>query len=303
MRKVATSVVVLLATMVSAGAALAAAPPPKQYPSDTVKEVFVAAQTVAADGSAHNIFAPGDTVVFRAYGVDIATKKALVAQSVRYFYAEIPGVTSVKLKYGPTAPGATKRFAWTGTWTVPADYPLGLVKFRVLVQEKNRKRGQFVQFPVAPAQLTIAKVPPADPTGPVPATADSADQALSLYVDAVAGTRAAPGVAKRPVGCTQANVYKRGEDVVFRAWGVDLTTGQTLSTDNIDSATVTLPGLAAPLKLNYGAHGATNSKVFFWSLGWIVPKDYPLGNAVAKITFTTDEGKTGSFDFALTLIP
>ena len=45
------------------------------------------------------------------------------------------------------------------------------------------------------------------------------------------------GVAKRPVGCSQTNVFRRGEQVVIRVWGFDLKTGATLSNDNVDTAT------------------------------------------------------------------
>jgi len=303
MRKTMSYVLALVAAAFFAGSALAAdPPPPKPFPSPAVKQVFVAAETVATDGTARNIFAPGESVVFRAYSVDPKTKKALVAKDVRYFYAEIPNQPTLKLKYNQSAPGATKRYGWTGVWKVPTDYAVGPVKFRVLVQTVDKRKGQFVQFPVAPAELTISTSVPSVPKGPVTAASDEQSSDLSLYVDTVAGTRTAPGVAKRPVGCTQSNVYKRGEDVVFRAWGVDLTTDEVLSTDNVDSATVTVPGLAA-MKLNYGAHGSTNAKVLFWSLGWIIPADYPLGNTTGHVTFTTDAGKTGSFDYAFTVIP
>ena len=38
------------------------------FPSQKVGKVFVAAQTVTTDGAMSNFFAPGSTVVFRAFG-------------------------------------------------------------------------------------------------------------------------------------------------------------------------------------------------------------------------------------------
>jgi hypothetical protein len=277
--------------------------PPVPFPSASVSQVFVAAATVAADGSTHNIFAPGGTVIFRAYAVDLKTGKPLATKDVKYFYVTIPNQPNVKLKFNSTAPGATQQMAWTGIWNIPASYATGLVPFKMLVKTTTKRKGQFVQMPVSAAMLTINAHPPADPTaavsGPTTAAPDKLD--LSLYVDTVAGTRTAAGVAKRIIGCTQTNVFKRGEDIVLRAWGVDTKTGATLSLENVTAATATIAG-ANPITLNYGAHGSIGSKVLFWSAGWIVPADYPLGVTVIHVTFTVG-GKSGSFDYPVNIIP
>ena len=283
--------------------ALAADQPVTPFPSPTVGDVFVAAQTATTDGSMSNYFKPGSSVVFRAYAVDGKTHKVLLAQDVKYFYVTIPGAPNVKLKYDPKAAGATARMAWTGTWSVPTGYATGLVGFKVLVKANSKRRGQFVQFPVSSAQLTISNSP-APTYGPGPSNSTAAPDAkldISLYVDAVNGTR--PGAAApRPVGCTQTNVFKRGEQLVVRAWGVDMATGDVLTSDNIDTATATLAGLP-DLTLNWGGHGVTGSKVWFWANAWQIPKDYPLGDTTMKVVFKTDGGKTGTFDYPMTVIP
>ena len=51
-----------------------------------------------------------------------------------------------------------------------------------------------------------------------------------IYVDTVNGTRPA-GAKPRPIGCTQSNVFTRGEQMVFRVWGTDAATGDILSTE------------------------------------------------------------------------
>ena len=93
-------------------------------------------------------FAPGNTVVFRAYAVDSKTRKVLTAKDVKYFYVKIPNQPNVKLTYNPKAPGASGQYTWTGTWTVPANYPFGTVDFKVLVKSKAKRLGSFVQMPV-----------------------------------------------------------------------------------------------------------------------------------------------------------
>ena len=198
--------------------AAAATPGDAPFPSPKAGQIFVAAQTVTTDGAMSNYFAPGSTVVFRAYAVDVKTKKLLVAKNVKYFYAAIPSAGNVKLTYSPKTAGATTRMAWLGRWTVPASYPAGIVGFKVLVKTQAKRVGTFVQMPVATSQLTISAAPPATFTAgtpTAPATADSGKLDVSLYVDSVNGTRPA-AAAPRPIGCTQTNVFKRGEQFVLR---------------------------------------------------------------------------------------
>lgn len=307
MRKILTFGAALVAFATVAASAPAADPPPvaAPFPAATSGSVFIAAQTVTATGAIQNQFAPGQSVIFRAYAVDAKAKvkKLLAAKDVKYFYVSIPNQPTVKMTYSPTAPGASGRMVWVGTWNVPATYPLGLVPFKVLVKTNFKRIGQFVQMPVATSQLTIVTTPQTSPgNGPAPVASTSvADPTVSLYVDTVNGTQPV-GAPKRAVGCSQTNVYKRGEQVVVRVWGFDLAAGTTLSTDNVDTATYTIAGQpAAPL--NYGAHGATGNKVFFWSAPWIVPASFPLGDVNIHVEFKTDAGKTGAFDYPITIIP
>jgi len=286
-----------------AGSALAAdAPTPVPFPAAKGPQVFVSAQTVATDGTASNYFAPGSTVVFRAVAVDGKTQKPLVAKDVKFFYVTIPGQPNLKLAYNPKAAGASAAFPWVSSWRVPSDYAAGLVPFRVMVKSKAKRVGAFEQMPVASAQLTIQAAPPAAPVAAVsPGTALPAKVPVSLYVDTVNGTRPA-AAAPRPIGCTQTNVFKRGEQLVLRTWGVELASGDVLSADNVDTAYFTLPG-QPNVTLNWGAHGATGAKVWFWTNAWNIPSDYPLGDVTIKVTFKTDSGKTGVLDYPITIIP
>ncbi len=306
MRKLAVLAAALAAFATLAAAANAADPPPPTpvpFPAQKLGRVFVAAQTVNTTGAMQNQFAPGSSVVFRAYAVDSKTHKRLVAKDVKYFYVAIASQSNVKLKYDPKAPGATGRMVWTGTWTIPSSYPAGTVNFKVLVKTQFKRIGQFVQMPVITSQLTISATPQTSlGNGPAAAPARAvSDTSVSLYMDTVNGTQPV-GAPKRAVGCSQANVYKRGEQVVVRVWGFDLSTGTTLSTDNVDTATYAIPGQpTAPV--NYGAHGSVENKVFFWSAPWIVPAAFPLGDVTIHVEFKTDAGKTGTFDYPITIIP
>lgn len=284
--------------------ATASAVTPVPFPSPTVKQVFVAAQTVTTDGALSSWFTPGSPVVFRAYAVDPKTHQVINPKLVRYFYVSIPGQPNVKLTYGAKAPGASTGLPWTGTWNVPSGYALGSVPFRVLIQvRENGKqlKGEFDQMPSATAALVISATTPSLLT-PGPTSGDvgaPANQALnaSLYVDTVNGSGPV-GIAKRPVGCSLTNVYKRGEQVVVRAWGADLSNSAVLSNDNVDSAHFTPTG-APDVALNYGAHGP----LYFWANAWVIPQSYPLGTTTIHVVFKLLSGKSASYDYSINVIP
>lgn len=136
------------------------------------------------------------------------------------------------------------------------------------------------------APPALAEDPPA---APFPGqTADA-----FLYVDTVNGTRP-KGAAPRPLGCTQTNYFKRGEQVVFRIWGTEAKTGEALTTANVKYAYVKVPGVAN-LKLNWGPHGAASNRVWFWTAAWDVPTDYALGTVAFRAVFKTESNKFGIF--------
>ena len=122
-----------------------------------------------------------------------------------------------------------------------------------------------------------------------------------LYVDTVNGTRPA-GAKPRPVGCTQSNTFTRGEQMVFRVWGTDATSGATLTTENVSYAYVKFPGMAN-LRLNWGPHGPTTNRVWFWTVAVNIPADYALGEGTARIVFKTDDGEFGTYDYRFTIVP
>jgi len=270
------------------------------FPSVHSGDVFVIAQTATTDGVMSDYFAPGTSVVFRSYAVDGKTRKVLTSKDVIYFYVKIPNQPNVKLKYTPTASVASGQYAWTGTWAVPANYPTGLVAFKVLVKSKAKRLGSFVQMPVVTSQLTISTTPgiPAGP-GPSGGTAPSGKVNTVIYADSVNGTRPT-GAAPRPIGCTQTNVFKRGEQFVLRTWGFDLKQREVLSIDNVTEAHFTVPGLPN-ITLNWGSHGP--QKIFFWSAPWNIPADYPLGNTTVHISFSLTDGTTGTLDYPITINP
>ena len=297
--------ILIAATAATAALPAVAAAQETPFPSPTVQQVFIAAQTVTSERALITQVAPGGTVVFRAYAVDGKTRKVIAAKDVKYFYVTIPNQPNVKLTYNPQAAGASARMPWSGAWAVPAGYELGLVNFKILIKLEAKRRGQFVQLPVASSQLTVTKTTTTSYTAPVaanPAVPADGKLDVGLYVDSVNGTRPA-GTTPRPVGCTQTNVFRRGEQFVLRTWGSELATSNILSTENVDTATFTVPGVATPITLNWGAHGPTSNRTWFWTNAWNIPTTFPLGDTTLRVTFTLDSGKVGAYDYVITIIP
>lgn len=151
------------AAAISASALAAEAPKETPFPTPSTSGVFVAAQTVnassASGGVLQNQFIRGATVVFRVFAGETKTGAVLRPGTVRYAYVKIPGQPILRLSWtGPFAKGdPDANWPWKGSWTVPNDYALGTVEFKVLVKAKSGAVGSFVQAPVAPAQLTVVK--------------------------------------------------------------------------------------------------------------------------------------------------
>ena len=149
------------AWIVAAGGAQT--PGENPFPASQVAGVFVSAQTVTGPGSSlgagavSNRFTRGSSVVFRVFAGDVKSGHVLTGADVKFFYVQIPGQPNVKLAYSGSfkATDPVARLPWTATWTIPADYPLGLVVFRVLLMTNSHRYGSFVQMPVTTAMLTV----------------------------------------------------------------------------------------------------------------------------------------------------
>jgi len=87
--------------------------------------------------------------------------------------------------------------------------------------------------------------------------------------------------------CSMSSLFTAGENIVFRMWGVHVTTGGTSLTGvTVKKAWVKIAGEAA-IPLVYGTH-PTKPAVSYWTAAWIVPKSYPLGTVNFAVTVITN---------------
>ena len=291
--------------LVTGTAASAEAPPPS-WPS-AKGQVFIAGDTVTARskygyvppvlGKQENFFPRTAGVKFRMYAIDLKTKKVLTAKDVKYAYVTIPGQPNVKLAYGKLGRTAGAPRLWTGTWSIPAEYPLGVVPFRILVKTNSKRVGSFQQTPVAAAQLTVApeapegSVPPTPPSPPPTKPYPGSRVEVAMYSDTVSSSR---GEVRQSRVCTQTNYFQRRSRVVFRMWAVDTRTGEPLTPLDVKYAYIKIPG-QPNVGMTFGPHGSAGNRVNFWSTAWAIPADYPLGVVPFRIVVKTEDGRFGIY--------
>ena len=122
----------------------------------------------------------------------------------------------------------------------------------------------FIGVATATADTTTTTTGPTTTTTLGPPIQGVGPLSVYLNVDTVVGG-GGPAAVKPAVGCAMTNEFLVGQTVVFRMSGVNVAAGGTpLTPANVISANVVIPGVAAPLPMNYGNHGT----VAFWTVGW-----------------------------------
>ena len=147
--------IIILAALMAMAAVPAAAQSPGEtpFPSAKIVGAFVRVQTVTAPNSGYltNFFPQGGIVVFRMFVGDNKTGHSMTGKDLRSAKVLVPGQPDVKMTYAP----GNQQWPWAGTWTIPANYPLGIVGFQAVVKTKSKVYGSFVQMPVSTSQLTV----------------------------------------------------------------------------------------------------------------------------------------------------
>lgn len=126
------------------------------------------------------------------------------------------------------------------------------------------------QTSTSTATATATATPSATPVAP---PVQGNQLPVMMYVDTVQGAGGSPAPA---VGCSQTNLFRQGQVVVFRMYGVNVAlNGKALKPWNVKSVMVNVPGIA-PIPMAYGAHGTAPNAVSFWSAPFKTT-GYPLG--------------------------
>lgn len=130
----------------------------------------------------------------------------------------------------------------------------------------------------ADTTTTTTTAAPTTTTTQAPPVQGAAPVALALTVDTVvaSGMTGTLAYAYPLAGCAMTNEFLVGQTVVFRMWGNDVSTGgQPLTSANVLSAIITIPGVTTPVAMAYGNHGTAA----YWTGAWKTT-GYPTMGAV-----------------------
>ena len=103
-----------------------------------------------------NYFPRRARVVFRMWAVDSRTGQALTPLDVKYVYVKIPGQPNLGMNFGPHGAAGARVNFWSAAWAIPADYPLGVVPFRIVLKTEDGRFGIFRQPAIEGSRLTVA---------------------------------------------------------------------------------------------------------------------------------------------------
>jgi hypothetical protein len=103
-----------------------------------------------------NRFKRGDPVGFRMFVADPSTgAREESAQLV--VHLSVAGKTvDIPMRYRATAAQPEREF-WVAKWVVPADTPIGIVRYTVTASDKYGRTGEFKPFEVQASQLTVVE--------------------------------------------------------------------------------------------------------------------------------------------------
>ena len=100
-------------------------------------------------------FARNEQIVWRIRVLDPETGKAMDGTALESVRVLLPDGTVLNARYGPHPSREPTDSFWSTSWIVPAGYPTGTLRFKIVARGKDGRQGEFIQFNVAPALLTI----------------------------------------------------------------------------------------------------------------------------------------------------
>ena len=103
-----------------------------------------------------NRFKRGDPVGFRMFVADPSTQKREESAQLVVHLTVAGKKIDVPMRYRATAQQPEREF-WVAKWAVPADTPIGIVRYTVTATDKYGRTGEFKPFEVQASQLTIVE--------------------------------------------------------------------------------------------------------------------------------------------------
>jgi hypothetical protein len=103
-----------------------------------------------------NRFKRGEPVGWRMFVADPSTQKR-EASAQLVVHLTVSGKTiDIPMRYRATEKQPEREF-WVAKWIVPADAPVGIIRYTVTATDKYGRTGEFKPFEVQASQLTIVE--------------------------------------------------------------------------------------------------------------------------------------------------
>jgi hypothetical protein len=103
-----------------------------------------------------NRFKRGDPVGFRMFVADPQTGNREESAQLVVHLNYAGRIVDIPMRYRATAAQPERQF-WVAKWMVPADAPVGIVRYTVTATDKYGRSGEFKPFEVQASQLTIVE--------------------------------------------------------------------------------------------------------------------------------------------------
>jgi len=119
---------------------------------------------------------------------------------------------------------------------------------------------------------------------------------LVIAADMVQGGKNVPEDQRAERACVTTNRFPRNSQMVWRARVFDPATGNPLEGEALSKVEVNLSD-GQVFEMEYGSHPPAPNppRDYYWTVGYLVPKDYPTGTLGYTITATDTQGRTGEF--------
>jgi hypothetical protein len=165
-RRTATLTLLAIAVIAIAGAnvgSIAASQSPPAPPAQGQGKLIVYGDMALFQPPGHpencilrNRFKRGEPVGFRMFVADPATgAREESAQLV--VHLTVGGMNvDIPMRYRATDKQPERQF-WVAKWMVPADAPIGIIRYTVTATDKYGRQGEFKPFEVQASQLTIVE--------------------------------------------------------------------------------------------------------------------------------------------------
>ncbi|MDO8506236.1 MAG: hypothetical protein Q7S41_01360 [Candidatus Limnocylindria bacterium] len=105
-----------------------------------------------------NRFPQGEPIVWRVKIYSTTSGKPMDDKELKSVVMTLPDGKTQDLKFGPHPKGKTDDYFWTTSFKIPADYPTGAFKYKLVATSPEGTAGTYDQFNVASSLLQVIKV-------------------------------------------------------------------------------------------------------------------------------------------------